>query len=513
MTRSQRVAWCAIGLGAGVRLAVAATLGLGVDETYEVVVGRQVSAGYYDHPPLSFWLAHAAARIGGERDIVVRLPFILLYAATTWLMYRLTARCFGERAGAVAAILLNVAAVFAVSTGGWVLPDGPLAFGCVAAAYCLVRAMLDPREPHPAAWWAGAGVSGGIALLSKYHAILFLAGALAFLVTRPVGRRWLRRPEPYLAAAIAVALFVPDLAWNARHDWASLAFQLGRGVPAAHVSVWQRVAALGQNVAAQAAWVLPWIWIPLVVVLARTIATRPIDDRSWLFVCLGSPMILVFTAAAVGGRPGLPHWPAPGWLMIVPLLAAAAAARLDRGDVVVRWWLAGSTLAFAMLIGAAGIAIASGWQHARVTAQGRRGDPTLDMLDWRDLPRGLDSLGLRPSAGWFIAAPSWIQAAKAGYALGPSVPVLALTPDPHHFGFLDAVGAARGHDVVIVTRLPARHDVPSTLGPAFASLELVGRVPIRRRGTTEFELAVYLARGFRGAGYLRDDRNPVRDGS
>ncbi len=68
---------------------------------------------------------------------MVRLPFILLFAGTTWLMYRLTARLFGEPAGLWAAVLLNLSLVFSITSGGWVLPDGPLMF-CMG--------------PRPGAW-------------------------------------------------------------------------------------------------------------------------------------------------------------------------------------------------------------------------------------------------------------------------------------------------------------------------------------------------------------------------
>ena len=84
-----------------VRLLMAAALGLGIDESYMVAAGRQVQWGYFDHPPLAWWLATGAARLfGSEAAIVVRLPFIALFAASTWLTYRLGARRCSGRARA-----------------------------------------------------------------------------------------------------------------------------------------------------------------------------------------------------------------------------------------------------------------------------------------------------------------------------------------------------------------------------------------------------------------------------
>ncbi len=197
----RRLAWL-IGIGLVVRIGLAIPLGLGVDESYMVAVGRRVSLSYFDHPPMAFWLAHGASvLLGSESHLVVRLPFVLLFAGTTWIVYQLGAVTFGPSAGWLAALLLNVSAVFSASTASWVLPDGPLMFGLAASAYCLARVLFDPAEASRAwRWWLAAGVCAGLAALSKYQASLFLAGVLLFLASRPGQRRWLRRPEPYVGA-------------------------------------------------------------------------------------------------------------------------------------------------------------------------------------------------------------------------------------------------------------------------------------------------------------------------
>ena len=109
------------------RLAFAGALGLGIDESYMVASGRTLQLGYFDHPPLAWWMAWAASHIAGsDSAFFVRLPFVLLFALTTWLMFRLTTRLFSACAGLWAAALLNAAPVLGITDGGWVLPDGPL---------------------------------------------------------------------------------------------------------------------------------------------------------------------------------------------------------------------------------------------------------------------------------------------------------------------------------------------------------------------------------------------------
>src|ERR1700709_163927 len=73
------------------RLAFAATTGLGVDESYMVTAGRRLSLGYFDHPPMSWWLSWGAAHLfGTEAPWAVRLPFILLFTLSQVLLWRIT---------------------------------------------------------------------------------------------------------------------------------------------------------------------------------------------------------------------------------------------------------------------------------------------------------------------------------------------------------------------------------------------------------------------------------------
>ena len=78
-----------------VRVIFASSLGLGIDESYAVATGRQPQLSYFDHPPLSWWLPWASAQLlGTEAPLAVRLPFIALFALTTWLMFALTRLLF-----------------------------------------------------------------------------------------------------------------------------------------------------------------------------------------------------------------------------------------------------------------------------------------------------------------------------------------------------------------------------------------------------------------------------------
>jgi hypothetical protein len=328
-------------------------------------------------------------------------------------------------------------------------------------------------------------------MLSKHHGVFLAAGTLLFLLTRADRRWWLLRPGPYLALAVAAAMFIPVLIWNARNGWVSLRFQGGRGVPHGLHPL-----SLLQTIGGQAGYVLPWIWVPLVWLLATGLAEGPRDPRRWLLCCLAAGLILAFTLPSLGGRPGLPHWAAPGYLLLFPLLGAAVARRLGQGSMAVRRWLLGSAASFAILLAIAATHAATGWVARLAPALFKRGDPSWEVIDWRELKPALAARGVSAGTHRFVAATSWIEAGKVAYALGPDVPVVCLCEHPHHFHFLDPQTEALGHDVVLVKRVRAGDNVTADVAPYFHTIEPLGAVTIHRHGHAEFQLGIYLGRDF-----------------
>ncbi len=471
-------------------------LGLGVDESYEVVVSRLLSWGYLDHPPLSFWMARVVADVAhSENRVLLRLPFILTFAGTTWLMFKLGARLFGERAGMYAALLLNLAPVFSLSTAGWILPDGPLDFAMVAAALLLVPVLVENDEAHAWKWWLAAGVMTGVAMLSKYHSAFLLLGTVAFVVTRREARKWLARPHAYVAVIIAFALFAPVIIWNAHHGWVSFRFQGARAEP----THGHHLPALMQNLAGQAGYLLPWIWVPLVIALYRALRTGPKDAGRWLLVCLGAGPVFVFTLVSLGGNPGLPHWPAPGYLLLLPLVGDAAARWEARGTphrIRMQRWLVAAGVAFVGLAAMAASDVATGWVARARPEWFTRGDPSLEAYDWSGLRAELAARGLLADTNQVIAATRWIEGAKIGYAMGPEYPIVCLSDDPRSFYYSFPPSEYVGRDALILVQVPPKgltRDIVKEYAPYFASVVPAGTVPIRRGGQVAFEVAAYRA--------------------
>ncbi len=489
-----------------------------------VAAGRALSLGYFDHPPASWWLSWGAAHLfGSEAPIVVRLPFILLFALSTWLMFRLGTEIADARAGFYAALLLNLSPVFGVTTGTWVLPDGPLDCALLGATLALVHA-LPATGRRALAWWLACGLFAGLALFSKYSAILWICVDFLYLLSSTEHRRWLLRPAPWLAVLVVALVFLPVAVWNATHGWASLAFQGERAV-GLHFRPFAPLLVLG----GEALFVLPWIWAPMLAAALAALRRGPADRPGWLLCCLAAPPILGFAlVAAWSSQRVLFHWAAPGYLMLFPLLGQAmtrgqdwlvrdrGGSACDEGKPVRgrRWltrWQGSLALSLGGLtrggmIATAGFVILAllvvstqvrlDWLGPAIASVVRR-DPDIEGIDWTSLRSQLAARDLLARPGLVIGADNWRDGGKIAYALGPDVTMLCLNTDARQFGVATNPAGFVGHDVLL---LVVEHPGPALarLAPFFDRVETLPPATITLRGRVLATVSVFRGINLRG---------------
>jgi hypothetical protein len=475
-----------------VRVLFALSLGLGVDESYTVATGRHPQLSYFDHPPLAWWLAWAGGHLfGTEAPLALRAPFILLFAVTTWLMFSLTRLLFGERAGLWAAVTFNLAPMLAWTSGTWILPDGPLNAALLAGVYCVSMALFVAGSTAPL-WWLAAGACGGLAMMAKLHGIFLFAGVGLFLITSHAHRHWLATPWPYLAIAVAAVIFMPVIVWNEQHGWISFVFQAGRAGPR-EFQLWAPFVAL----AGQALFLLPWIWLPLVLCLTRAALRGPADERRWLMACLAIGPIVVFTVVAWGGSRTFPHWAAPGYLMLFPLLGCQVAGAIESGRRYTRSWLIVTATSMVVLLGGVMMLAYLPWPPFPLPDSKNLEDPLLDALDWNNLEVELAARRLLGRPHLFVAATRWHEAGKIDYALHGKMPVLCLARHPHGYGVLTRPKAHIGEDALIIGRDLVPRRIQKIYGGYFKSIEELPPIKVLHAGKPAFELSLYFAQSLR----------------
>ncbi|MGN6099881.1 MAG: ArnT family glycosyltransferase, partial [Devosia sp.] len=125
------------------RLALAGLLDLGQDESYALAISRPFQWSFFDHPPLAFWLTGVMQAVFGRElsPFLLRLPFVLMFTASSYVLFLLTRRFYGARCGIWATGLATTAPFFFLSAGGWEVPDGPLILFLLLAALFRARAL------------------------------------------------------------------------------------------------------------------------------------------------------------------------------------------------------------------------------------------------------------------------------------------------------------------------------------------------------------------------------------
>ena len=465
--RPERAALLLIAGATGLRLVLAALTDLGLDEAYALAVSRHWQLSWFDHPPLVFWLAGAMQALFGPEvpPVLLRAPFIALAAATTWLLFRLARAHFGAPAALWTIVLFTAAPFFLLSAGSWVVPDGPLCFFLVLAAFLLTPIVLgeEPR-PHWARWLA-AGAAIGLALLSKYHAALFALGVILCFAHIPRLRFWFARPQPYAAALLSLLVFMPVLAWNAQNDWVSFAFQLGRG----GVLCCTSPEIVARIFLTEAAYLLPATAVLLLGGIGWALLQRGEDRRSTgFFLALGLPIVLVLDAPRFWTWQSYAHWAMPGWMLLLPL----AGAMLGRWQH--RWRpalpLVGGATALLFVAVVAGVVLLL--SHVRIRIPGID-SYRIEAGSWRGVADGLRAAGALAGDPVIVTA-HWRDAARVAEALRTALPVLVFDSDPRGFAWTDQ-RPLLGRDALIVSE---RTDLEADFADYFERFEPVGAFPI-----------------------------------
>jgi 4-amino-4-deoxy-L-arabinose transferase-like glycosyltransferase len=153
----------------------------------------------------------------------------------------------------------------------------------------MIWALVRLVESNNARWWLAAGAFAGLALLSKFTAIMLLPAVVAFMLVPEWRARWLFSPYPWLAALIAVALFSPVLIWNAEHDWASFRFQLVRAAATHEISL----RTLGEFISLQFGLV-GFILLPVVVFGVSLTAWRGYRERDPIAILMSTSVVVPF---------------------------------------------------------------------------------------------------------------------------------------------------------------------------------------------------------------------------
>ena len=203
-----------------IHLATNSTLGFHTDELYYLTCGWHPALGYVDFPPIVPLLARLETALLGVSPWTLRLLPSLLGGFLVALSGLYVRRLGGSLWLQGIALLSAIAAPFLLGSN-WVFQT--VTFDQVTwmvAMYWLLCLVVD-RRPR---YWIYLGVTLGIGLEVKYTIVGLIAGiGLAALLT-PSLRNDLRTRYPWIAIAIALLIWAPNLAWQAVEGFPTLIY-------------------------------------------------------------------------------------------------------------------------------------------------------------------------------------------------------------------------------------------------------------------------------------------------
>jgi undecaprenyl-diphosphatase len=485
-----RILWITLAVLTGLRLGYLAlgALDLSPDEAHYWEWSRRLDLSYYSKGPLVAYLIHALTSVLGTSAFAIRSGAVLLSLLGSLAIYRLGRTAFGDGwVGLGAVVGLQLTPLF--WAGSLLLTiDAPFIALWVLALLCLHRATVGGVRGA----WLAAGVAVGLGLLAKYTMLFVLPGLALYLWRAPEARRWLARPEPYLAAALAGLIFSPVVVWNVQRGWVSARHVASQGTGGG-ASLLQPLEFVGAQLLVLTplvAGILGWgLWYGIHEGLGRG------REPYRFLIAFVVPVLGFYALLSLQGKVQA-NWLAAAYPALALVAAGALRERARRLDP------AGRRRQHAWLAAAAGMALsASVLGHAT----DRLGippslDPTTRLKGWQELGDAVSAVRrqMPDAARTFLVSERYQIASELAFYVEGRPPAynVNLGRRLNQYDFWEGPDSRRGWDAIYVQEGTGALD--PRVAEAFERTEGPLLVEVRRRDRPVRRFAVYRGFGFRG---------------
>ncbi|MGH7266280.1 MAG: ArnT family glycosyltransferase [Candidatus Rokuibacteriota bacterium] len=464
------------------------TLDLSPDEAHYWEWSRRLDLSYYSKGPLVAYLIRALTEGLGQSAFAIRVGAVLLSVVGALALYRLGREAFGDgRAGLLAVIGLQLTPLF--WAGSLVMTiDPPFVVLWSLALLFLWRAVTAGASGA----WLAAGAAVGLGLLAKYAMLFVLPGLALYLWRAPAARAALRRPAPWVAGLVALALFLPVIVWNLEHGWVTARHVAGQG-RGPGLRLIEPVRLVGSQIGILTplvAGILGWAaWFG-----TREGLVRGREPYRFL-MAFAAPVLLFYLLVSLQGK-AQANWPAAAYPSLGLLAAGALLERRRRLPASRR------RAQTVLLASAAGLAIVvSALGHVTdVVGIPPRLDPTTRLKGWRELGEAVTRVRREmpaPERTFLLSDRYQVASELAFYVEGnPPAYNVNLGRRLNQYDFWEGPEARRGWDAVYVREGVGEPDARIT--EAFERTDGPLVVEVRRAGRRVRAFTVYRGYGFRG---------------
>ena len=189
------------------------------DELQFLSDARHLDWGFVAYPPFTPFVERIGLALFGLWMPGLRLFSVLAQAAATVIAGLMARELGGARLAQLTAALAVAFSPLALFEGTEFQYTSFDFLWWVLIAYFVIR-LLKSQDPR---WWIAIGACVGLGLETKYSIVFYIAGMVAGLALTPA-RRFFRSGWFWAGVALALLIFLPNVAWLARHDFISYHF-------------------------------------------------------------------------------------------------------------------------------------------------------------------------------------------------------------------------------------------------------------------------------------------------
>ncbi len=201
-------------------LATNGTLGFHTDELYYLSAGRHPAFGYVDFPPVVPLLGRLETELLGVSPWTLRVLPSLMGGFLVALSGLYVRRLGGSLRLQGIALLSAIAAPFLLGSN-WVFQTVTFDQVTWMVAMYWLLCLVSDRRPR---YWIYLGVTLGIGLEVKYTIVGLILGIGTAILLTPSLRTELRTRYPWIAAAMGLLIWAPNLAWQVSEGFPSLIY-------------------------------------------------------------------------------------------------------------------------------------------------------------------------------------------------------------------------------------------------------------------------------------------------
>ncbi|WP_273445391.1 glycosyltransferase family 39 protein [Neolewinella agarilytica] len=261
--------------------------GLHRDEFLYLAEGSHPMWGYMEGPPIIGWVAGLSRLVFGTSVWAAKFPVLLVGMLSLYLLLKLVTELGGGKRGQIIAGVAWLLSPVFLGSNALFQPVSFNQFCWLLIGLAWVRVVNHERAKD----WYILGLVTGLALMTKYSVVFYLLALLVGILLTPQ-RKLLAGKYLWRAAAIALLMWLPNLAWQFYYDFPV-------------VSHMQELAETQLVNLSLADFLLPqflfhtagvFVWIPGLYYLFTAERLRPYRSLAWAY------LLLMFLLIALSGK-------------------------------------------------------------------------------------------------------------------------------------------------------------------------------------------------------------------